>query len=386
MSEWALWVRDANRELVAALDVFSSATFVQNFNSIGAWLIRGIPVGSRAQQALVPGAGIIAVRDGVEVMSGPLLWPVFDWSDGGYVMDASGASDDLALWGRLCYPAAPSLDLNAAYSDDRGPDAAETVMKGYVDANAGAAASAARRWGGLVVAADTGLGDDVSYSARLDTLGEVLVELALAGGGLGFSVQQETDGTDLVFDVWTPTDVSTTAKFSPEMGNLASYRYSRKAASTNYVVVGGQGEGTLRTFIELANPVSELAWGMRLEGFKDQRQTAVVSELLQAGQEELDTKGDALNLDIAPVETTGIRFGRDYGLGSLVTVLIDGEAIVDTVRSVTLTLDQNGETVKPMIGTAGAVMAGTSEQAAIDLLLERMSTLARRLSRVERAE
>lgn len=386
MAEWAIWVRDRDRELVALVDDFATATFLPTFNDVGGWLIRGIPVGSDAQRALVPGSGIVAVRDGVVVMSGPMLWPVFDWSGDGYVLDVSGSSDDLALWGRLCYPAAPSIDLNAAYSDDRGPDPAETVMKGYVDVNAGPGADPLRQWSGLVIAPDLGIGADVSFSARLDTLGDVLVELALAGGGLGFSVRQEAGGTDLVFDVWEPDDATGTARFSTDLQNLSDYRYGRKAASVNNVVVGGQGEGTLRTFIVLDNPVSSLDWNMRLEGFRDQRQTAIVSELVQAGQEELDTKGDQVSLDLTPVETEAVRFGVEYNVGSRVTVLIDGEPIQDTVRSVELGLGAGGETIRPMVGTPGAVEAGTSEQRAIDVLLDRMSAMSRRLSRVERAE
>lgn len=381
---WKLWVRDANRELVAPIEQFTSATIKPVFNDMGAWLIKGIPVGSDAASALVPGAGIIAVRNDDVVMSGPLLFPSLDWSDKGYVLDASGADDNLALWARLCYPDAPSLDLNAAYSDDRsGP--AETVMRQYVDNNAGPSAAMARQWAGLVMETDFARGDDVAYSARLDTLGDVLVQLALVGGAWGFRVLQTSDGTTLHFQVYDPVDRSDTVKFGAGFGNLKHSTYGLKAGALNHVVVGGGGDGTLRTFVELDNLDSQLLWGMRIEGFKDQRQTSVVDELDQAGQEELDTKSDQTNLTLEVINTDAVSYGTSYNLGDTVTVVVDGVGIAELVRSIQFDLTDRGETITPVVGTAGAVEAGTSEARAVDVLLARIRTLARNLSRIERS-
>lgn len=381
---WKLWVRDPNRELVAPIDQFTSATFRQQFNDLGAWIVKGIPMGSQAATALVPGAGIIAVRDDTVVMTGPLLFPTLDWSDKGYVLDASGASDDMALWARLCFPAAPSLNLNAAYSDDRS-GVAETVMRAYVDNNAGPSAAAIRRWAGLTLETDLARGSAVSYSARLDTLGDVLAQLALVGGGLGFRVTQTVDGTPLHFQVYEPTDATLTARFDPGLGNIKHSTYGRKAAGLNHVVVGGGGEGTLRTFVEVDNPASQTEWGFRIEGFKDQRQTTDTTELTQAGQEELDTKGEQSNLTVEVINTEAVAYGTSYVLGDLVTVVVDGVGVMDTVRSIDFELTDKGETITPTVGTPGAVEAGTSEGQAVDVLLARMRTMARNLSRIERS-
>lgn len=381
---WKLWVRDANRELVAPIEQFTSATFKPVFNDLGAWLIKGIPMTSDAAVALVPGAGIIAVRNDDVVMSGPLLFPTLDWSDNGYVLDASGADDNLALWARLCFPAAPSLNLNAAYSDDRS-GAAETVMRQYVDNNAGPSAAVARQWAGLALETDLGRGDAVSYSARLDTLGDVLVQLALAGGAWGFRVRQASDETALHFQVYDPEDRSSYVKFGAGMGNLKHYTYGRKAGALNHVIVGGGGEGTLRTFVELDNLDSQVLWGMRIEGFKDQRQTTDTTELAQAGQEELDTKSDQTNLTLEVINTDAVAYGTSYNLGDTVTVVVDDEGIAELVRSIQFDLTDKGETITPVVGTAGAVEAGTSEARAVDVLLARIRTLARNLSRIERS-
>lgn len=382
---WQIRVRDANREQVCDLDDFASATFVQQFNDVGGWLIKGIPVGSRAATALVPGSGILAFRNGELIMSGPLLFPTINWSADGNTLDASGASDDLALWARLAYPDAPSLNLNADYSDDRS-GAAETVMKQYVDVNLGPGANSTRQWGGLTIATDLVRGSAVSYTARLDVIGDVLTQLALAGGGLGFNVEQDEDTTDLVFDIYQPSDRSATARFSPALQNLLSYAYGRKAATTNFAIVGGGGDGTLRTFVTSADNTSIARWAMRLEGFVDQRQTTDLTELAQAGEEELEDHGDQVSLDIEPTDTAAVSYGTSYRLGDQVGVVIDGAVVVDVVRSIQFTLARDGERIRPIVGTPGAVEAGTSEAQALDVLLQRMEGMARRLSRLSTAQ
>lgn len=384
MPNWQIRVRDANREQVATLDDFDSAEFVQRFNGVGGWLIKGVPIGSDAATALVPGSGIIVLRDGEQIMSGPLLFPVFNWDASGSSLDVSGASDDIAVEARLCYPDAPSLNLNGDYSDDRS-GAAETVMRAYVNVNAGPGADSSRQWDGLTLAADTGLGTAVSYTARLDVLGDVLRQLALVGGNLGFRVRQDDDSSDLVFSVYQPTDRSASVRFSPAIGNVTRSTYGRRAAVTNAVIVGGGGEGTLRTFEVVLDPTSMALWGMRLESFKDQRQTTDVSELIQAGQEELDERADQVSLNVEAVDIDAVRYGVSYVLGDTVGVVVADQVITDTVQSITFTLDADGERIVPTVGTPGAVEAGTSEAQALDLLLHRMARQSTRLSRLSTA-
>lgn len=382
MARWVLWVRDASRELVAQIDDFSSAAFSIPFNDVGGWLVTGIPMESRAGAALGPGSGIVAVRDDEVEFTGPLLFPSVRWDKDGWVIDASGSSDDLALWGRITFPAAPSLDLNAAYSDDRS-GTASTVMRQYVDVNAGPGADVTRRWAGLTLAADPAIGSAVSFSARNESLGDVLAQLAIVGGDIGFRVAQELDGSDLEFSVYEPEDVSGSAIFQPGLGNLAAYTYSAKAPTVTRTIVGGQGEGTLRTFVERSDPVAEALWGMRLESFVDQRNTSVTDELEQAGDEELADNGAQTSIELEPVDTDAVSYGVHYRVGSLVTVrTLEGVEVIDRVRQVEIALGPNGETITPTVGTPGAREASASDDAAVALLLDRITRLSRRLSRL----
>lgn len=391
---WTLHVRNADGDRVCAITEFSTATFITRFNAVGGWVIEGIPMTTQAAQALVPGAGIEVVRDEETLLSGPMIQPTLTWDDAGYRLVASGVDDNLLLAGRLCYPAAPSVNLNGAYSDDRS-GVAETVLREYVDVNLGPSADAVGRGQDVGLAADAANGGLVTYSARLDRLLDVLAQLALpdvaGGAGLGFkvvAVDPDVYGYSRQFQVYVPTDRATTARFSPQLGNLVSRTYDTLMARINHVVVGGGGEGTLRVFSEADNITSQATWGLRLEGFKDQRQTSDVAELAQAAQEELTTQGDQVSLTIEPVSTEALQYGVGWELGDVVAVQLSdsGTTLAEVVREVRFTLDANGETIVPLVGTPGAVAAGSTAEAAVDLLLAEQAALARRLGRLERAQ
>lgn len=386
MEPVVLHVRDASLNRVAQVEDFTSAQLALRFNDVGAWLIEGMPLSSVAAQALVPGAGIVATQGDRVLLSGPLLFPEITWDENGYVLNASGADDMLAVYGRLTFPD-PSMYPDpvtgqwSVYSDDRGPDPAETVMKEYVEANAGPSALSPRQVTGLTIAPDTGLGDTVSFSARNEAMGGVLRQLATAGGGLRFTVVQESGG--LVFDVAEVVDRSATARFSPTLGNLQHLRYGRKMASTNWVLVGGGGDGVARVFVTGTNADSIATWGMVLEGFRDQRQTSVVDELLAAAAEELAEKGDQDGIALEPIDTDALAFGTDYGLGDMVTVLVDGVPITEPIREARIEIKDDVATVFPIVGTPAQVETGTDEARAMDLLFARLRQQAQRLSLLE---
>jgi hypothetical protein len=75
----------------------------------------------------------------------------------------------------------------------------------------------------------------------------------------------------------------------------------------------------------------------------------------QAADEVLKEGEKSGNFQIYPIDTEQVKFGRDYFVGDLVTVDIDGTEYVDMVREVTITVDDGGNahTVAPKIGEQG---------------------------------
>ncbi|MEV7268399.1 siphovirus ReqiPepy6 Gp37-like family protein [Micromonospora aurantiaca] len=231
-----------------------------------------------------------------------------------------------------------------------GAGNAEAVMRSVVDLNAGPGAIAARRVPGLVLGALAGVGGNVSISTRFQPLGDVLRTLALAGGGLGWRVVQV--GTTLEFQVFAPRDLSGTVRFSRGLGNLRKFRWQPKSPTCTVAIVGGQGQGTARTIRERVDAAAVTRW-RRVEKFIDQRNTSVLAELDQAGDEALADGAEQLGLDTETIDTPRQAFGVQFGLGDRATVeLPTGVVLTDVVTSARLTGDaKRGYRVSSTVGT-----------------------------------
>jgi hypothetical protein len=75
----------------------------------------------------------------------------------------------------------------------------------------------------------------------------------------------------------------------------------------------------------------------------------------QAATDALTQGAKNGNFQIYPLDTPHIKFGRDYFVGDIVTVSVDGTEYTDIVREVSITVDSGGqtETVSPSIGDQG---------------------------------
>lgn len=347
-----VYVRDAGLHRVAQLEDFQRLVVSPRFNDVGTWsaqLHRKVPA---AAQLGTPGFGIEVVHDGVTVLSGPVVGRQHERSQSANILTLSGVDDAVWLRRRVAHmqPTSTAPPYNVQPHDVRTGQAS-AVLRAYVDVNAGPAAIGPRRVPGLVLPGDPGVGSQVTGRARLQVLLEMLQELALSGGGIGFRIVQVD--TSIEFQVYAPADRSAAVKFSEDLQNLAGYKFESTAPEATYVYAGGAGEGTARTFVEGAAGVDVATWG-RIETFRDRRDTTGAAELQQSIAEELAEKAEAVSLSIDPVDTVQQRFGVHYGLGDRVTVMVEGVPVVEQIRQVRLSYDPDGPvTVVPQIGTPG---------------------------------
>lgn len=368
-SKWTLYVRDDAGVRVAELDTFESATLIPRFNAVGDWQVVA-PATEAAQLLTTPKYGLEFVRDGEVILSGPVTTRTREFGVGvdGYTFQ--GKDDQVWLSRRK---ASPEPATAAAPYDDSAYDvrtgAASTVIRAYVNVNAGPGAVTARQVDGLAVPAVAAFGSTVTGRARWQTLIDLLAELATAGG-VGFRTRQ------LTFDVYQPTDLSAAVKFSTALGNLAGFSYSDAAPEVNHVYVAGGGEGTARVIRELTDTTSVTEWG-RVEEFRDRRDTTDTAELDQAGQAMLTESATKRGFSLAPIETASVRFGATYNLGDQVTVIVDGVPVVDVVREVRIDLNADGETVAPTVGDPDADPSRPSIFAAHKRMERRVRNLER---------
>lgn len=349
MSQYDIWVRDEANQLVGLVPGFSesedpagSLETVLRFNEVSSWVLNTY-AGSPAMNALTWRGGIDVVKDGNVILSGPVGKIHRKLSDGRMVI--SGPDDLGLLSRRLTVPVVSGPPYTGATQDVR-TGAAETIIKQYVNFNAGPSATAARRIDGLTIAGSTGLGTTITGRARFNNLLEFVTGLAVQGGGLGIKIQ------NMIFDVYQPSDKTGEIVFSYEMGSLSDFAYDLATPKANWVICGGGGTGTSRSFYEEGDSESVVKFG-RYEVFKDQRQTTVTSELTQAVREELDGGADVWSFAVETVSLPEMSFFDDYYLGDRVTAVVDGVEISSLIQEVKIKVDRLGERIYPVVKSGG---------------------------------
>ncbi len=403
---YKLYVRDRALNRIAEIDDYKKLDMTLRFNSPGTWMMDINASLDVASLLMSSGAGIVVVKDGTTLLSGPVLNLSRSWNKDDNILTVSGQDDLYWMACRLAYPV-PNGQYGTAEADVR-TGKAETIMRQYVDVNAGLGALSQRRITGLILAADQARGSTITGRARFTPLLELLQSLALAGGDLGFKIVQ--NGVNLEFQVYAPTDKTKTVIFSPALGNLWAYEYSTEAPEANYILCGGSGEGIARVIKEKGDSQSITDY-WRIESFNDRRDTADTTELNQAIDEELSQKKTKSSLSISPINTEAISFLRDYGLGDKVTVVVGqyykqtrteksnvflspyqvipvevqklqnsmrvDAVIQDVVREINLTLTPDeGEVIAPVVGTPGTTDALN--------IFKQIADTRKRLSKIER--
>lgn len=355
-SPYQIYVRDINFNKVAEIDDFQELIIKPTFNLVGMWTLT-LPAASNAAYYLVqPQAGIIVVRNGLTIFSGPANQRTRKWTATDDVLTINGFDDNYFLQRFLALPVPAGPPYTTDYDVRTGP--AETIIKQYINYNIGANASGNRQIN-ITTDADLARGTNITGRARFQDLLTLSSTLALQGGDLGFKVVQVGNG--LQFQVFQPTDKTNNVIFSPMLGNLLDFEYMDTNPTGNYFIAGGTGTGASRTTSEGGDPNSISIYG-RYESFIDKRDTTATTELQQAIEEAIESDAIQTNLTITPIDTDSMQFGRDYNLGDQVSVVLtqpndaqgdqaELQVIQDVVRQLIITINPDGELVQPSIGT-----------------------------------
>jgi hypothetical protein len=167
--------------------------------------------------------------------------------------------------------------------------------------------------------------------------------------GIGFEV------VDMTLRFFSTSNLTSFIIFSRELDNLKEYEYEARSPEFNFAMVAGGGEGTARVIVERLDQASINETG-RIETFVDQRNTTVVSELEQSGDETLSERsaGD-LNIHIIPgvQAVENMRAYDDYYLGDLVTAVIDGEVLESFIQEIGILVTQDDVHEHATLGSFG---------------------------------
>lgn len=324
-----------------------------------------------------PGAGIIVTGPGGTILSGPMTHaemrrtiedPVGTWR-------IEGVSDAVILEDALAYPSPAVADPNAqtAANDIRtGP--AETIALEYIQNNIGPLAPVTRRNSRLVIPASLGRGAVRTKEPRFDNLLELVCDI-LKGTDLLADVVQV--GTQLQLVIRQATDLSLKIRLDFDNDQVTETAYSSSAPTVTDVIVAGQGEGIDRTMVQRTSPS---IWGRRIERFIDQRNTDVVAELEQSGDELLaEDDAEANVFQVVPNMDLGLVYGVSWSVGDIISVVIDGEPVPVPVTSASINVSaEDGVFVGAKVGNPPV----TGWEDAVD---SRLNEAEGRLSLLERS-
>jgi hypothetical protein len=354
-SDFVVEVRNVNFVRLGQIDpAYLDLKFTEVFRSVGSWELK-LP----AEHPLLPhlkakGSGVIITRKGSSrPFSGRMRSCVLSQNaedpEGTWVI--SGVDDNIIGSATCTYPS-PALPANAQTADYWTFTAAgETVMKALVAQNIGATAQASRKYAWLTTATDQLRGATISASTRFDNLGDALTALGTRAN-LGWRFYQADTG--IVFDVFTPADKTGLIRLDIRNGGIESTELGYSAPSASQALVLGQGEGSARTVRPVTSTVSlaeAVAWGLRWEVVKDERNTNDATELEQAGQEILTEQGATINsLKVVPSDAPGQRLGIDWDLGDLITVVLDGVPTSATVTEIARSISSAGVLTQATVG------------------------------------
>jgi hypothetical protein len=379
-------VRDSSLRRVGVIDTWLKLDFVVRFCQAGTWqlLVRdGTPQSTLLQR----GGGIAIYQDGVEqpVLTGQIesferWWTVEQHTGAGSVYVA-GRCDNQLAYRRLAFPE-PGRPVSQQYTgrDTRtasGP--AGRAVWWELEHALGPSALADRQVVGVEVGPDPQLGDALSDSVRFDVLGAKFEEWCKAKR-VGYRFIWDPSAQKIRLRVFTPQDKSKSVRFSPDLGNLRQYTWTLSAPQVTRAIVACQGEGKDRYLYQKTDTEAETEWGMQVEQFIDRRDLPLKTDpatgqpvkakaditdaefenakkaVIEAAESALKEGERNGNFQVYPIDTEQCAFGRDYFVGDIVTVAVDGEEYVDVVREVSVTVEDGGKTwdVAPKIGEQGS--------------------------------
>lgn len=324
---------------------------VERYMNVGTWLVECPLTPKTAVAATDEGGWRVAIMDGTNtVMAGPLEHADVeigrDETTGRKVakLRYSGV-DDMAWLGFTQAWPVPANDIDAqTIGYDVRIGVASTIIGEYVDANAGPAARAERRVPGLILdPLAEPIGEEVYGRGRFQPLLELLQDLSVVGG-VGVRVLSGLTAEKRV-QIYQPRDLSGPARFGLLLRNVRKVSWKISAPEATTVIGGGRGEEEARDFISVTNAAEEAAWGRR-EGFYDYRSASDSdgnAELTSGANKRLAEAGATRQVEVAPVDSTRMQYGRDYGLGDRVTVdVYDGITLDSIIREVETTVEKTG--------------------------------------------
>ena len=345
-SSYAVIVRGKDGTLINRLNDFVSLKIIDTLNGTGSWSITSM---TRAPCPFEAGTGIIVLRDNAYFYSGVLteIQDEFDAHTRLYSWEARGKNDLEYLNRRICYvdPATGQTDEYAHYTDT---DYLSEVVYTLINVNLGPSALTARQEPIIGSCSGQNVGESMSVSLRFQNLFDTVVAIVKSQVCNIRSVW-DTSTNKVSYEVFQGVDRTDQIVFTEQLSNIVSSEYLATAPEGNFILAGGTGEMTERTFATAQNNDSISEWG-RIEKFQDARNQSNVGPY---AEETLQDKSENVTgySAIASDEEHTPQYMRDYRLGDYVGMKVHGTYVTAQVQQVEISVSDDMETISPRCGT-----------------------------------
>lgn len=196
----------------------------------------------------------------------------------------------------------------------------ETLMKHYVDVNAGPSAAVNRQIPNLVVAVDQARGVSRTFQARFQKVSKILSELGFLDS-LGWEVTFDNASDEFIFEVLSGEDRSATVFFDIDFDTALMQRWlESELEQKTFAFVGGSGEGTARTIEEVFIEPSEPSGFDRRELFIDAGDLDTSAQLQARGETVLNEKQPQDKIQVDVNKFGSFKYRADWDLGDIITV------------------------------------------------------------------
>lgn len=385
-----VFVRDAHFNLIGQIEDFQQLTLTLMYNDVGTWEITlpaESPGAALLDRAKNPTGGIVVLRNGVQLISGPARGHKWSRSSdtGNGTMTIVGLDDAWILNSRLVWPD-PShtvdTQANVWWSTNASnlgiSQPAETIMYNLVQAQMAAGVANGRGVPNLVFATNQGRGysQRVPKTWRFNTVLDALQQMSVLSKNpstgtrldeLGFDVNQLLGTPNMQFTVFKSNDRSGTVRFSFDLGNLAEAEYSTTAPAATTVVTGAGNttdagsNAQINASLYAFTRSDSYYPGFYSEGFLDSGEVDptdvnAVTQLQQNVDSYWSSNAGQVSATFKAVDTGTMAFGTHYGLGDFVTVELPQLTLVERVRQIGLSYSpDSGEELGLAVGTADGV-------------------------------
>lgn len=353
MSAFRISVYNKNRVFQCPIGNPSALTATVRHNDVGT-LSMTLPLGhSRVGALMAEGARLRVLFKGEHLISGPITADQIE-TDGKKGTYTVSVEDDFRVLKEIAgfpIPAAANGQTSGVITGQTSEyrtytGNAETIVKNAVTEN-GVTRLAVP---GLTVAANLNRGSIIpgGVPLRMHPLFDQLFP-AVTAAGLGVTVRQV--GANLVLDVYVPKIHTQT--LSVKGGTLKQVTMTRTRPRASRVIIGGQGEGTARTFRYLTDAARETLYGMKAETFRDARDDNTAAVLDARGQETLTELGPQNGVAITLAGSGIFQYGPGgYHVGDKVPIkVVDGITITEVIKETTLKwVAKDYATTDPVLG------------------------------------